>query len=194
MRTTRWIGWLVVTAMAAMTLAMNRIDMETRVTGGTPAQQAMARWAVGRFEAGGLRLPSLEIRFHRSSNGCEGRMGGYSNGTADLCGEHVNWMSRRTLLHEMAHGWVEATVSADLKTRFLRLRQLETWNDHASDWEERGTEHAAEIISWALDDQGTGIRLPSVPLNSPEQLADAFELLTGHPLPELAAQMTPSPA
>jgi hypothetical protein len=183
MRTRRWIGWLAFTAMAAMTLAVNRIETRIEVTGGTPAQQAMARWAVGRFEAEGLELPALEIRFHPSPNGCEGRMGGYSNGTADLCGEHVNRMSRRTLLHEMAHGWVDATVSADLEARFLRLRQLETWNDHAVDWEERGTEHAAEIISWALDGQGIGTERPSIPRNDPEQLAAAYELLTGHPLP-----------
>ena len=184
METRRWIGWLVVTAMAAMTLAMNRIDTETTVSGGTPAQQAMARWAVGRFEANGLRLPALEIRFHRSTNGCDGRMGGYSNGTADLCGEHINWISRRTLLHEMAHGWVESTASSDLKYRFLRLRRLETWNDHDADWEERGTEHAAEIISWALDGQPTGVQQPSIPRNDPGQLAAAYELLTGHPLPD----------
>jgi hypothetical protein len=170
--------------MAAMTLAMNRIDTETRISGGTPAQQAMARWAVGRFEVNELKLPSLEIRFHRSRNGCEGRMGGYSNGTANLCAEHVNWISRRTLLHEMAHGWVDANVSADLEARFLRLRQLETWNDHDVDWEERGTEHAAEIIAWALDGQGTGIDRASIPRNEPIQLARAYELLTGNPLPE----------
>jgi hypothetical protein len=184
MRTTRWIGWLTVAAMVALTLAMSRVVTETGITGGTPAQQAMARWAVGRFEAERLMLPSLEIRFHRSTNGCEGRLGGYSNGTADLCGEHVNWMSRRTLLHEMAHGWVEATASSDLKARFLRLRQLETWNDHDVDWEERGTEHAAEIISWALDGQPTGIQQASIPRNDPDELAAAYELLTGRPLPE----------
>lgn len=183
MRTRRWIGWLAVAAMTAMTLTASRIETRTEVTGGTPAQQAMARWAVGRFEAGGLRLPSLEIRFHRSRNGCEGRTGGYSNGTADLCGEHVNWMSRRTLLHEMAHGWVEATASSDLKARFLRLRRLETWNDNHVDWEERGTEHAAEIIGWALCGQGTGTARPSIPRNDPVQLAAAYELLTGRPLP-----------
>ena len=169
--------------MAAMMLAVNRIETETRITSGTSTQRAMARWAVGRFEAGGLRLPSLEIRFHRSTDGCEGRMGGYSNGTADLCSKYVNWMSRRTLLHEMAHAWVDVHVSADLEARFLRLRQLETWNDHAIDWEERGTEHAAEIISWALDGQGTGIRRASIPMNDPNQLAEAYELLTGLPLP-----------
>lgn len=183
MQARRWIGWLAVAAVLALTLAMRLVETETRITGGTPAQQAMARWAVGRFEAGGLRLPSLEIRFHRSRNGCEDRLGGYSNGTANLCGEHVNWMSRRTLLHEMAHGWVDATVSSDLKTRFLRLRQLETWSDHDFDWEERGTEHAAEIIGWALDGQQSGIRGPSIPMNDPNQLAEAYELLTGRPLP-----------
>jgi hypothetical protein len=172
--------------MAAMTLAMNRIETETRIVGGDPSQQVMARWAVGRFEAGGLRLPSLEIRFHRSTDGCDGRMGGYSNGTADICAEHVNWMSRRMLLHEMAHGWVDATVSSDLKARFLRLRQLETWSDHDFDWDERGTEHAAEIISWALDGQPTGVQQASIPRNDPDDLAEAYELLTGHRLPELA--------
>lgn len=170
-------------AMAAMTLAMNRIDTETRVVGGTPAQQAMARWAVERFSAGGMDLPSLEVRFHRASTGCGGRMGSYRDGEADICGTHVNSMSRRTLLHEMAHAWVDANVSADLEARFLRLRQLETWNDHAVDWEERGTEHAAEIISWALDGQGTGTERPSIPRNDPEQLAAAYTLLTGQALP-----------
>jgi hypothetical protein len=84
----------------------------------------------------------------------------------------------------MAHGWVDATISADLKARFLRLRQLETWSDHGVDWEERGTEHAAEIISWALDGQATGTQRPSIPRNEPEQLAEAYLLLTGHPLPD----------
>lgn len=183
MRTRRWIGWLTVGAMVALTLAMSRVDTETRIAGGSPAQRGMARWAVERFTAGGMDLPSLEIRFHQARTGCGGRLGAYRDGTADICGVHVNSMSRRTLLHEMAHGWVEANVSADLEARFLRLRQLETWSDHRADWEERGTEHAAEIISWALDGQGTGTDRPSIPLNDPDQLADAYELLTGRPLP-----------
>jgi hypothetical protein len=186
MQTRRWIGWLAVAAIVALTIAMNGVDTETRITGGTPSQQEMARWAIGRFEAAGLPLPSLEIRFHPTPNGCDGRLGGYSDGKADLCGVHVNLMARRTLLHEMAHGWVGSTASAGLKARFLRLRQLESWNDLGVDWQERGTEHAAEIIGWALCDQGTGTQLPSIPRNAPDQLADAYQLLTGRPLPELS--------
>lgn len=186
METRRWIGWLAAAAMVALTIAMTWVDTETKITGGTPAQQEMARWAIGRFETAGLSLPSLEIRFHPTPNGCDGRLGGYAGGTVDLCGVHVNLMSRRTLLHEIAHGWVGATVSADLKARFLRLRQLESWNDPRVDWQERGTEHAADIISWALCDQGTGTQLPSIPRNAPDHLADGYELLTGRPLPQLS--------
>jgi hypothetical protein len=183
MRTTRWIGWLTVAAMVALTLVMSLVETETRIIGGTPAQQVMARWAVERFTESGMDLPSLEVRFHRAPTGCGGHTGSYRDGEADICGTHVNSMSRRTLLHEMAHAWVDANVSADLEARFLRLRQLETWNDHDFDWEERGTEHAAEIISWALDGQGTGIRRASIPRNEPVQLARAYELLTGNLLP-----------
>ncbi len=170
-------------AMVGLTVAMSTVDTETRITGGTSAQRGMAQWAVDRFTAVGMDLPSLEVRFHRAPSGCGGQMGAYRDGEADICGVHVNWMSRRTLLHEMAHAWVDAHVSADLEARFLRLRQLETWNDHAVDWEERGTEHAAEIISWALDGQGTGTEQASIPRNDPDQLAAAYQLLTGHPLP-----------
>lgn len=173
--------------MLMLTMAMHRTEREITFTGGTPTQRAMARWAVGRFEAEGLRLPSLEIRFHMSPNGCGGRMGSYQAGAADYCGEHDNQRGRRMLLHEMAHGWVEASVSADLKVRFLRLRQLEAWNDHGMDWEERGTEHAAEIISWAICDQGTGTHNASIPRNDPGQLASAYLLLTDRQLPKLTA-------
>src|SRR4026208_1041441 len=94
METRRWIGWLATAAMVALTIAMTRVDTETRIAGGTPAQQEMARWAIGRVEGGGLSLPSLEIRFHPTPLGCDGRSGGYSDGKVDLCGVHVNLMSR----------------------------------------------------------------------------------------------------
>jgi hypothetical protein len=50
--------------------------------------------------------------------------------------------------------------------------------------EERGSEHATEILAWALAGQGTGTDLPSIPDNDPRQLAEAYELLTGRPLPD----------
>lgn len=183
MDTRRWIGWLAVVAFGATVLAARGTDPTVGIIGGTPEQRAMADWAVGRFEAGNLTLPSLEVRFHRDRSGCHDRLGYYEDGIASVCAVHVNQMSRRMMLHEMAHAWVEANVSAGLRERFLRLRQLETWNDQEVAWDERGTEHAADIISWALHDQGTGILLPSIPRNSVDELAVGFALLTGRPLP-----------
>jgi hypothetical protein len=139
--------------------------------------------AADRFREAGLGEPTVRIRFHEERALCDDRTGRSLNGTVDLCGLHTSELSRRTVLHEMAHAWLDAHVSAGLEERFLRLRQLEEWNDHDVDWEARGSEHAAEIVEWALAGQGLGTDLPSIPDNEPRQLAQAYQLLTGQPLP-----------
>jgi len=184
MDTRRWIGRAALVAGIAVALAGWRADAGIAISGGTSAQQAMGRWAAERFEDAGIDVPWVDLRFHRDRSECEDRMGTYRDGVADLCGVHVNDLSRRTLLHELSHAWVDSHVSVSLEQRFLRLRGLEAWNDHDADWEARGTEHAAEIIAWALDGQGTGTALPSIPDNDREDLAKAYRLLTGRQLPD----------
>ena len=189
MRTTRWITAAVLGAVVIIAIGAGRPASGTTIVGGTAAQQAMARWAVARFTAAELALPPLQIRFQADRSGCEGRLGYYRDRVASVCGTHTDRLARRLLLHEMAHGWVEANLSGEERARFLEVRGLRSWNDDSVEWGERGFEHAAEIMSWALHDQGTGIRTPSIPDNSPDQLADAYELLTGSPLPELSGQL-----
>lgn len=183
MDTRRWIGRAALVAGVAVSLAGWRPEAGVAISGGTAEQQAMGRWAAERFEDAGIGVPTVALRFHEDRSGCEDRMGYYRDGVADLCGVHVNDLSRRTLLHELSHAWVDSHVSVSLEQRFLRLRQLETWNDDSADWEERGTEHAAEIVGWAVAGQPGGTGMPSIPMNDPRQLSDAYELLTGHPLP-----------
>jgi hypothetical protein len=183
MRTTRWITRAVVGTVAALSLGALHAEPGMAVIGGTSEQQAMGRWAIGRFAAADLTLPPLEIRFHADQRSCQGRLGYYLDGVADVCGTHTDLMAHRLMLHELAHGWAEANLTSDLRARFLELRGLRTWNDNGVDWNQRGFEHAAEIMSWALADQGTGILSPSLPNNSPRELADAYELLTGNPMP-----------
>jgi hypothetical protein len=190
MRTTGWIRVAVLGALVAVTLGTSRPASGTAIIGGTPEQQSMARWAVGRFEAAGLWLPALEIHFHADRSGCRGRLGYYLKGEAHVCGTHTGLMAHRLVLHEMAHGWAEYNLSSVERARFLELRGLRTWKDHSAEWHERGTEHAAEIMSWARCDQGTGINTPSIPDNSIEQVTDAYELLTGNPLPEVSRRLS----
>lgn len=166
-------AWWLRSAGATAAVA---IRPNVEVTGGMPEQLAMARWAVGRFETAGLQAPAVVIAFHRGLSGCGGHLGWARGGEVDLCSTLVNAMSRRALLHEMSHIWLDRYVGASLKERFLDLRDLTVWNASSDPWELRGYEQGAEIIAWAL---GERILTAQIPDNSPVQLGIAFELLTG---------------
>lgn len=175
--------------IAAVSLGWARPSAAVRVVGGTPDQREMVRWAVGRFEAVGLTLPSLEIRFHEGRSACRGHLGYYLDGVVDVCRVNTDLRAARELVHEMAHGWLAATVTASERDRFLDLRGLTTWNDPNVIWDERGFEQGAEIVAWAIGDQAGGIYVPSIPDNARPQLADAYRVLTGDSLPEVKASM-----
>ena len=179
-------GTLLVGLMVVALLAGSPSTPEVTFVGGTPQHLEMGRWAVQRYAAAGLTLPELEIRFHDDPADCGDRMGSYRHGVVDLCYRHLDGLASRTLVHEMAHGWLEAGLSAEARERFLGLRTLPTWNDPDRDWDERGFEQAAETIAWAVGDQADGIRAPSFPDNARWQLEQAYEVLTGRTLPVLA--------
>jgi len=145
-----------------------------------PAQRELARWAVARFESAGLTAPVVEIRFHTNASGCGGHLGYARDGRVEICTVLVNEMTRRNLLHEMGHVWVDQNVSAAVRERFLELRGLQTWNASTDPWNERGYEHAAETMAWGL---GTRILTAQIPDNDPGSLAEAYELLTGTSFP-----------
>lgn len=178
---------VAVAAMAALGAVHPNADVT--IIGGTSAQRAMARLAVNRFLADGLSLPPLQIHFHPHRSGCHWRLGSYEDGVASICGTHANQMSFRGVLHEMAHGWLDANLSEIDRARFLDLRGLRVWNDPEVPWDERGFEQAAEIMAWALGDQGDGILRPSFPDNSIGELRAAYGLLTGHALPDWRAKL-----
>jgi hypothetical protein len=148
------------------------------VLGASPEQLDLVRWAVSRFEDRGLSLPALEVRFHADRSGCGEHLGYYRAGGVDLCGTMVNLMTRRNLLHEMAHAWVEANLGPEQRERFLQVRGLSSWNGGAVPWRERGFEHAAEILAWHLGDR---VLTATVPDNAPEQLEAAVAALLGAP-------------
>lgn len=185
----RWFRAWVMAVAAMATLGSAHLDGDVAVIGGTAGQRTMALRAVDRFVADGLSLPALEIRFHAHRSGCHWRLGYYEDGVASICGTHVNQMAFRGLLHEMAHGWLNANLSEIDRARFLDLRGLRVWNDPEVPWDERGFEQAAEIMAWALGDQGDGILRPSFPDNSIGELRAAYGLLTGHALPDWRAKL-----
>ncbi len=174
---------MVLAVIVLLTLGGSRVPGSMTVVGGSPDQRAMVRWAGARFETVGLGLPSLEVRFHADRAECGDRLGYYHSGIVDVCRHHTDVWAARDLLHEMAHGWLDANLAEADRERFLKLRGLSTWNDPRVAWDERGFEQAAEIMAWAIGDQGEGIMMPSIPDNDSARLTAAYRVLTGMPFP-----------
>ena len=65
----------------------------------------------------------------------------------------------------MAHAWIDAHHAAGLEERFLRLRQLERWNDHDDEWEQRDGARGRDRRVGAAS--GSDVDLPSIPDNEP---------------------------
>ena len=165
-------GW----SLAARQASAVELQPGVAVFSEDPVQQQLAEWAVARFERAGLDPPTVEIHFHRGSSGCGGHLGYAQIGRVDVCTVLVNEMSRRNLLHEMGHIWIDQNVTQSVRERFLELRHLSTWNASTAAWHERGYEQGAEIIAWAL---GNRILTAQIPDNLPDRLDAGFEVLTG---------------
>ncbi|MDJ0496249.1 MAG: hypothetical protein QNJ89_00365 [Acidimicrobiia bacterium] len=142
----------------------------------------------GLFTAAGFEAPAATIEFFDKEEGCGGARGRawFDNtgiATIAICATHDNpeveeaWR-QRTLLHEMAHAWIDQNVSGENVEAFTELRGLETWSSRDVNWEERATEHAAEILMWGIQggEYNVDFRIDGT---SCTELAAGYELLTG---------------
>ena len=142
------------------------------------ADERAIDWSIRRYREAGLEgMPDLDVYLHRSDEPCDGGLGLYFAGRIDLCTKASSEpYQRKFALHEMAHGWIEANVSTEVLQRFMDLRGIAAWNDRSFDWKQRGTEQAAEVVTWGL---GEGEIAPLLPeITDPETLARLFRLLT----------------
>ncbi len=154
----------------------------------TDQDGAAYAWAQDLFTSAGFTEPAAVVEFFIDADPCGGARGrawldASATPTIAVCATHANpsvqqaWRER-TLLHELAHAWIDANVGDASLEAFTELRGLETWSSRDVNWEERATEHAAEIFMWGIQDgeydvdfriDGTGCT----------ELAAGYELLTG---------------
>ena len=141
-----------------------------------------------RFAASTFVLPPVRIHFHHDEELCRGNRGQVetdADGTPSVhvCAHHRSpdiqraWR-HRTLLHELAHVWVNANADAEARDEFMRLRGVDNWLDPDQPWGERGIEHSAEVFMWGL----VGCKYePDFRIDGTGQaeLASAFEVLSG---------------
>ncbi len=194
-----WIGVLSLTmgmTVVGQTLASSAdpaaVDLPAAVIG-TPTDLDDLAWAHERFAMAGLDVPKMAIEFHEDDAACEGQRGTVRTDddgrrVLRICADHGDpgvrrsWR-RKTLIHELAHVWEQRTVDDAARAALLELRGLVAWNDRSMPWEERGTEHAAEIITWAVGEQSWRIDVRLA--DGCNELAEGYELLTSSAAPHL---------
>lgn len=150
----------------------------------SPAWTRRIEWGLDRFRDAGLQLPAMAITVHDDDAPCDGNSGRYlPNDPVEvhLCisGPVDSRVARLTTVHELAHAWAEAQMTADERSAFLHLRGLDTWNDQRIPRHQRGFEHVAEVVSWGLMDE----MIPIIRIYDaePADLAIAFDVLVGRP-------------
>ena len=152
------------------------------------ADEAAYMWTEDLFSAAGFEVPVAGIEFHRNMEACGGVRGRtyFSDealATVVVCATHENPMveeawRQRTLLHELAHAWIDQNTAAEDIEAFTELRGLDEWSSRDVNWEQRATEHAAEIFMWGIQqgDYKVDFRIDDT---SCEALLAGYELLTG---------------
>ena len=151
---------------------------ELQVVATTDDERRKIARAIGLYEQAGLQLPPLVVRIG-TLDGCNGHVavhrGQDGHSTIELCAtgrtglEHI-------LLHELAHAWVQHNVSDAARQRFQEVRGWEHWSDHSDEWRDRGTEQAAEVIKWGVNDRAAPILIDH---DGCDDLANSYRILTG---------------
>jgi hypothetical protein len=187
----RAISILVLLMVAFPAAATSSDTRDEQLVDLAPADAAAIEWARGRFAAAALELPDIDIVVFDDLLDCGGHVGMYhpSRNLLELCR-----LDKESVLHELAHAWADLSLDDARRQTFVEHRGVGDWNEGEDAWKLRATEHAAEIIVWALMDRDTTVkwvtdgvaewRLLTIPDSSPERLAAGFELLTGRPVPE----------
>ena len=117
------------------------------------------------------------VTFSNDSADCDGHLGIFHRGTQPrrviVCSD-----LKFVLTHELAHTWIDANVTAEIRTEFTAWLDLESWNDPDTEWDRRGEELAAYMIQQNL--MGLGGAEGS---DRWQERVDAYEMLTGEASP-----------
>lgn len=151
------------------------------VKNATDRQRQQVETALGLFDALGLELPPLIIKFAEDLRPCEGNLGTYRPHEDGPAVVTICTKMRLTLIHELAHAWDDHMLDDRTREAFMGHWDLDNWNDRTEDWHDRGSERAADTIAYTL--------LLDEPSDNPDilQFVCGYGLLTGQDLPVAAA-------
>ncbi len=172
----------------SFTTTANKATAATPPSFSSSTDEAAYGWTQDLFSTAGFDFPIVAIEFHRNEEACGGVRGRTHFTDEDLativvCATHHNpevediWR-QRTLLHEVAHAWIDQNVGEERTDALMELRGTETWLSRDQIWQDRGAEHAAEILMWGLQDGDYGVDF-RIDNTECSDLSAGYELLTG---------------
>lgn len=149
-------------AAAPTSLATETKAMLGEISPLTAAQSDLVAATHERFSAAGLSVPSNVVpSFHDSTDACGGNLGLFTteNGAprVRICWSHENpgielRLQEQVLVHELAHAWADENLDDTSRAAFVEFTGAGSWDRVATDWQDRGTERTADLITWALLD------------------------------------------
>lgn len=111
-------------------------------------ERAIVQSALRRFQAAGLELPRTHIRRVGTGRNC-----GIKARSWDVWPMRIVNMClvrEDIVVHELAHVWSFSSLSRLDKVAWTTRRQVPSWRSKQHRWENRSSEHAADILTWAL--------------------------------------------
>lgn len=174
-------------------LRPHRVEPRITLHNATTEEEAAFQWALAQFEEAGLAIPDVQVHFPNPGERCEVPHGLYTYGPGvsriDYCtrGDWGETVVQSVLLHELAHAWEVHTLTDERREAFMQLRGLDIWQSKDVAWEERATEHAAEIVMWGVFDRA--LPVPSLPVTDCESLLAGYRLLTTSDPPREASDL-----
>ncbi len=157
----------------------------------TTAQSDLVASSFERFTQAGLAAPTDVVpSFHDSIDACNGNLGlsTIEDGIqrVRICWSHENpgveiRLQEQALVHELAHAWADLNVDEPLRNAFVEFTGAASWNLAVDGWNDRGTERAADLITWALLDPAA--LFVDFEGASCHQWSAAYELITGESAP-----------
>ena len=164
-----------------------------------PAHEEFSRWLFRRFIEAGIGLPEVAAVWFPPAPECTELAGLAIESDERYEGRHTvvicftvdrlmwedsqsGWFPPAASygLHELAHIWMVDHLTDDTRAAFNELAGLEVWRQGDAEWAQRGVEHAAFTIPWAITGTADALWPFQLAEATCEELSERYRLLTDH--------------
>ncbi|MCP3976982.1 MAG: hypothetical protein GY720_21045 [bacterium] len=164
-----------------------------------PAHEEFSSWLFQRFIAAGIGLPEVSAIWFPPAPECTELAGLAIESDERYEGRHTvvicftvdrltwedsesGWFPPAAAfgLHELSHIWMVDRLTDDTRAAFNELAGLEVWRQGDAEWAQRGVEHAAFTIPWAITGTADALWPFQLAEATCEELSERYRLLTEH--------------